>query len=384
MTSLAWNCGPNASGYGGTRTYHRITCAIEDAGFEIRDCLTWLYAKGFPKSANVSKLLDRAAGAERPVIGTQVLTGNAAVSLKDKGGTYGVQVGVVPPKTVNLTGPATDLAKEWDGYGTALKPAWEPIILARKPLDGTIVQNVTRWGCGALNIDGTRVKGLKRTPGYVTAEKSVFEPTSFGMRGHTEGMRGHTEVDINEGRWPANLILDEEAGSILDRTVGQSKSTKFRENVADGAVLPFSKRTAGGYSDSGGPSRFFFSSKVSTKEREAGCALLPMKSAGDMTDREEDTAGLESPRAGAGRTGGARNHHPTLKPISLTEYIARLIMPPCQDSMLLVPFSGAGSEVIGALKAGWSIVVGIEREEEYVAISRARISHHVPESIEEK
>src|ERR1700683_3430759 len=136
--------------FGGSRTYHRIAVAIEDAGFEIRDSLCWLYGKGFPKSQNVSKALDASVGAGRPVTGQTTLKGNAAVSLKDKGGTYGVQVGTVAPKVVNVTGPATDAAKQWDGYGTALKPGWEPVILARKPLIGTMVENVTAHGVGAI------------------------------------------------------------------------------------------------------------------------------------------------------------------------------------------------------------------------------------------
>jgi len=144
--------------FGGARTFHRIATAIEDAGFELRDCLCWLYGKGFPKSLNVGLALDKAAGAERPIIGERTLTGNAAISTAEKGGTFGVQVGSIPAKVVNVTGPATALAQQWDGYGTALKPGWEPIILARKPLDGTVAANVTRWGTGALAIDACRLE----------------------------------------------------------------------------------------------------------------------------------------------------------------------------------------------------------------------------------
>ena len=166
---------------------------------------------------------------------------------------------------------------------------------------------------------------------------------------------------------------------LLDESTAPTTSTPYRANEATGAVLPLTKRTAGGYADAGGPSRFFYCSKVSTKERAAGCEGLALRSAGEVTDREDGSDGLESPRAGAGRTGGARNHHPTLKPISLTTWLARLIMPPT-PGVILVPFAGAGSEMIGALKAGWGGVFGIEREVDYVAIAAARLRHWCPES----
>jgi hypothetical protein len=441
--------------------------------------------------------------------------------LKDKGGTYGVQVGTVPPKEVPVTAPATELAQQWDGYGTALKPGWEPIVLARKPLDGTMVENVKRWGVGALAIDACRIEAQGRPLIASKAEPSV---TAYG-----NGLNGSRAVGTtDEGRWPANLLLDEEAGALLDETVGNRPSQPYRENTATGAVLPMSKRTAGGFAEKGGPSRFFFSAKVSTKEREAGCDVverveftfrwdnedrkavllvdtavspprvidvsgmsssnasewsttlfgsgttvpfrradkfitrtktnstieaktwsylvrwntsestadvnceteyggspapcadnskssvestgtssestpltagvvpvtcvelfarsksvevviseaLPKRTAGEVCERDDDAVGLDSPRARAGRGSGARCHHPTMKPIALCEYLARLIMPP-NPGAILVPFAGSGSEMIGALKAGWPAVVGIERESEYVEIAKCRLAHHI-------
>lgn len=328
--------------FGGSRTYHRLACGIEDAGFELRDCLMWLYGKGFPKSQNVRDAIVKAEGPSGFLM------------------------------------PDSEIQK-WDGWGTALKPAHEPIVLARKPLAGTMAVNVAKWGVGGLAIDACRI--------------------------------GNDVVQINKyqdnaGRWPANLILDEEAAALLDAEAGDRPSVPYRANTATGAVLPMTARTAGGYADGGGPSRFFYCSKVSTKEREAGCEGLALRSAGEVTDREdicgtcrgvgwldhpEDkcptcsgsgrvrTAGLDNPRAGAGRTGGARNHHPTLKPLSLTTWLARLICPP-SPGVILVPFAGAGSEMIGALRAGWGGVFGIERESEYVEIARARLRHWCPES----
>lgn len=355
--------------FGGTRTFHRLACAIEDAGFEIRDCLTWLYAKGFPKSQDIALAIDKAAGAEREVVGMRVLTGNAAVSLKDKGA------------------PATELAKIWDGWGTALKPGWEPIILARKPLAGKMAENVARWGVGGLAIDACRLGDES-----ITINRWADGSKPFG------GGAGHPYAPHeSRGRWPPNVLLDEGAAEILDVEVGPRISGKavrcngggnqIMTGIGGVAYKPKPPMPNAGFLDGKtNPSRFFFTAKVSTKEREAGCEHLPKKSAGEVTEREDDTDGLNSPRAGAGRTGGARNHHPTLKLISLTTWLATLIKPPSPGA-ILVPFSGAGSEMIGCLKAGWDAVVGIERDLDdegksagYINIAQARLRHWCPES----
>jgi hypothetical protein len=377
--------------FGGSRMYHRLAVNVEDAGFELRDQLMWLYAKGFPKSQNIGLAIDKAAGAVRPITGTRVLTGNAAVSLKDKGGTFGVQVGTVPAKTVNTTGPATELAQSWDGYGTALKPAHEPIVLARKPLDGTMVQNVARWGVGGLAIDACRIGG-----------ESTKRISNAGTNGDGYGMGKHFHVNGSDaGRWPANLLLshgddcvqlddvwhcgEDCAVRILDEEIGPRKSGvvvrvnggggQIMSGLGDNAYKPKPSLPNLGYMDGKtNPSRFFFCAKVSTKEREAGCEALPLRSAGEVTDSNEDDDQLDCPRTGAGRTGGARNHQPTLKPISLTTWLARLIKPP-RPGTLLVPFAGAGSEMIGAILAGWSHVTGIEQDAEYCEIARARIAY---------
>lgn len=360
--------------FGGARTSHRMTCNIEDAGFEIRDVLMWLYGKGFPKSLNVGLAIDKAAGATREVVGTRTLTGNAAYVEGGHGFAEMAQgKRTTGSKAVDVTAPATPLAKQWDGYGTALKPAYEPIILARKPLDGTVAANVAKWGTGALAIDACRIDGAGDKPTFVRSGGESANAYGDGLnRSNRTGDR------TDEGRWPANLLLDEDAGAELDASVAPTKSVPYRENAPpEGAVLPLKARTAGGYADAGGPSRFFYCAKVSTKEREAGCAALPQRTAGEMTESAEDGARLESPRTGAGRTGGARNHHPTLKPIALTRWLASLVKPPTEGAQLLVPYSGAGSEMIGALLAGWPLVFGIEGEAEYVEIANARIADWV-------
>jgi site-specific DNA-methyltransferase (adenine-specific) len=369
--------------FGGARTFHRIATAIEDAGFELRDCLMWMYGKGFPKSLNVGLALDKAVGAVRPVVGERTLTGNAAISTKEKGGTYGVQVGSIPPKVVNVTAAASPLAQQWDGYGTALKPGWEPIILARKPLEGTVAENVTKWGVGALAIDSCRIGGEKM-PKTRSGGQLVSQNTAM-----TGGNYNRIDAGEADGRWPPNVALDEEAAELLDATVGRRKSTltgradpsvshphngtkASSPHLVYGEGLQTPKSRV--YADDGGPSRFFYCAKVSTKEREYGCEELPKRSAGEVTDREEDSAGLAPPRSGAGRTGGARNHHPTLKPLALTRWLASLIKPPTTDAVLLIPYCGAGSEIIGALQAGWPMVFGIEGEADYAQIAEARIA----------
>lgn len=376
--------------FGGARTFHRIAVGIEDAGFELRDVLMWLYGKGFPKSQNVGLAIDKAAGATRQVVGES----RTRLQLEDHkenahGGWSGKEK--TPRGGVPLTAPATDLAQQWDGYGTALKPAYEPIILARKPLAGTMAENVTAWGCGGLAIDACRVgedgatRKVQARPGVCVhcganapyTDRTECEACADKARSKTaygHGLNGGRIEALASGRWPANLLLDAASAEALDASVAPTKSVPFKANVADGAVLPMSTRTAGGYEDAGGPSRFFYCAKVSTKEREHGCAGLPHRSAGAVTDREDESAGLESPRAAGAPSAGARNHHPTLKPISLTKWLASLIKPPTAGAKLLVPFSGAGSEMIGALQAGWPLVLGIEGEAEYIAIAHARIA----------
>jgi DNA modification methylase len=302
---------------GGTRTYHRLVLAMEDAGAEIRDQLAWMYGSGFPKSQNPIR-----SGA----------------------------------------------GSEWDGYGTALKPAHEPIVLARKPLAGTLAANIAAHGCGPLAIDACRVRDEVSPERVAGKGRAVYSHEGLGI------------TPERTGRWPANVILDEEAGAALDAQSGQSTSTAAPrhngayQSVAKGADA--ARVSTAGYNDSGGASRFFYCAKASRSEREAGLDDLELVAAHDIIKRAKGSAGMRSPRAGAGRTSnGRRNVHLTVKPIALTRYLSRLIQPAGVGGRILVPFSGVGSEVIGALLEGWGEVVGVERESEYVRIARARIAH---------
>jgi hypothetical protein len=241
---------------------------------------------------------------------------------------------------LDITAPATDAAKQWSGWGTALKPAHEPIILARKPLDGTVIANVLTHGTGSLNIDGCRIDGEEYK---ISNYKSIGEHgcISRTAEGSHAGESYETRT-ATQGRWPANVIFDEEAGAALD-------------------------------SQAEGTSRFFYCAKTSASEREAGLDHLPKKSAGELTDRNDGTDGLKSPRAGAGRTSDGRaNVHPTVKPISLMRYLCKLITPP--GGIVIDPFAGSGTTGCAAALEDFNFI-GFEKEAEYAKIAEARIAH---------
>lgn len=410
---------PGAMGlhFGGTRMWHRLACNLEEAGFELRDTVMWLYGSGFPKSHNISKAVDKQDAAdlrrERQlrftawVRGTALTRPKAEQVLRDAGlisinGTMaghffaateagqpaiatraifealrphfgcevpawveqlvdertvesenfkkrevvghqdGTLLAVAPGQdndraqtTLAITAPATAAAKQWDGWGTALKPAWEPALLVQKPLAGTFANNALTHGCGGLNIDGCRVGDREKQ--QFTGKRRV---SSFG--GEAQDYKNDrffeaSNEPLPSGRFPANLILDEEAGKAL-----------------------------------GDAQRFFYTAKVSTKERNAGLA--------DFADKDWAADGACVPERENRPFNPSKNNHPTLKPIALTEYLARLLLVPARKDgaprRLLVPFSGAGSEMIGALKAGWDEVWGIELDGDFVRIACARIEHH--------
>ncbi len=332
--------------FGGTRTFHRLTCAIEDAGFEIRDCLMWLYGSGFPKSLDISKALDKAAGAKREVVGRRSQPDIRGDSYQNR--QRHSKIGNVE---ILDTVPATELAQRWNGWGSSLKPAWEPIVLAMKPLDGTFAQNVLRHGVGGMNIDGSRIgigKGGRRD-GEKTADKRYTDRGSTNFA-PTPGPRGGDA----KGRWPANLLLDEESGAMLDHQSGITKSGAMRRQVG-----PYPGENATGFlrghsgphnqhGDSGGASRFFYCAKAGKRDRTCD--------------------------------GRVENSHPTVKPRSLMEYLCRLVTPP-GGGAILDPFMGSGSTGIGALATG-NRFVGIELEPESFETACRRIevvSQTIPE-----
>lgn len=354
--------------FGGTRTYHRLAVAIEDGGFEIRDQIQWLYGSGFPKSHDVSKAIDREAGAAREVVGidTSKLRPNRNKYLL--AGQAGGGGKLKADNGATVSAPATDAAKTWAGWGSALKPANEPIVLARKPLsEKTLAKNVLKWGTGGLNIDASRIDGAPRTThkdgNKITNSQGMFTMGQSGFR-----------PDTPAGRFPANLILDEHASALLDAQSGVSKSPdkpiKRKATWGTKGIYGSAEnQETAEYGDSGGASRFFYCAKSSKSERNFGLEGMPQIKVQDYADgtkrklarHSEDETHPNLPRA---------NHHPTVKPIRLMEYLIRLVTPP--GGTVLDPFAGSGSTLVAAKRLGFSFV-GIERELEYVEIIRRRV-----------
>ncbi len=335
--------GAHLLAFGGTRTFHRLAVAIEDAGWELRDCVMWVYGTGFPKSHDVSKAIDKAAGAER---------------------------------------------EQWQGWGTALKPAWEPIIVARKPLDGTVAANVLAHGTGGINVDACRVEvdaaDAKAWSGRAQA------PSSVGMKNISSEVYGEgfkrNYAGPERGRWPANLIHD---GS--DEVVGlfpkqkspgnyKSKTTSVPGQNGTMGKWPTKKERHYGHGDSGSAARFFYCAKASKADRDEGCEgleehnsqrlRLPAQESIDHDGRPHQTSGAERYRP-------RRNTHPTVKPTALMRYLCRLVTPP--GGLILDPFMGSSSTGKGAGLEGFRFV-GIELDPEdkgFLDIARARITHAI-------
>ena len=307
--------------FGGTRMYHRLAAGIEDAGFEIRDTLMWLYGSGFPKSHN----------------------------LKD----------------------------EWQGWGTALQPAVEPLVMARKPLIGTVAENVLTHSTGALNIDASRI-GTEKRP-LLDARNTVI-PSQFGS------MQGSKAIgETNLGRWPANILLDEAAAALLDEQSGVQKDgvavkrngSNFETNIYQSGIGKMPVGTPdSGYGGAGGASRFFYVAKASRSERNKGLEGLEQKDTqkwnGEVGKRgvgDYYPDGTLRPRT------PERNIHPTVKPVQLMRYLIRLVTP--KGGTVLDPFLGSGTTAVAAIEEGvaW---IGCEREPEYLEIIEARVAAAQP------
>ena len=335
--------------FGGSRTYHRLACAIEDAGFEIRDQIMWVYGSGFPKSLNVSKAIDKGAGAERKII--------SSIYRGDRAGTSAGIMGVPVPRTDVVTAPSTDAAKQWDGWGTALKPAHEPIVLARKPLDGTVANNVLTHGVGALNIDATRV-----------GNETVTTTNGKGFAGSFEGGINNNGGTQHVGRWPANFIHDG-SDEVLE-LFPDSKAGKPRSDRGTGGIWSRSSGVPCGaqYGDDGSAARFFYCAKASRSERNTGLDHLQPQRHSDRPS--DDLPGGDNPR---NRTNTPQtNFHPTVKPLALIHYLIELVTP--SGGTILDPFLGSGTTAVAATQLGhpW---IGCELTEDYWPIIEARVAH---------
>lgn len=362
--------------FGGSRTWHRIAVAIEDAGFEVRDSIAWLYGSGFPKGLDVSKAIDKAAGAEREVIGERTSPKgiSGAESRSDTAaGAYGGEA-----KLIDITAPATDDAKKWQGWNTALKPAFEPIVVARKPLTGTVAANVLEWGTGGLNIDGTRIGAEGGT------RKGEVGRGSATQNAYGTGLNGGTVVPLNAGRWPANVILDEYTAELLDEQSGERAPGAFPKsaNVKSGehydggwGAVSRDKRVT---MDKGGASRFFYVAKASKRDRNEGLDQLAEREIGAKGNGLARTCatcsasvldGCQCPdRTFVNPT--RKNFHPTVKPTTLMRYLVKLVTPP--GGTVLDPFTGSGSTGKAAILEGFQFI-GIELTEDYLPIIEGRL-----------
>lgn len=323
--------------FGGTRTYHRMVVAIEDAGFEIRDQIQWIYGSGFPKSHNVSKAIAKLNGEELVTV-SEGRSGSSSRAYQSE------------EKTTAGKYKITKANNEWNGWGSALKPANEPIVLARKPLEKglTVAQNVLKYGTGAINVDGCRIEAED----LAELQQNWNRDQSKTMEDDREVYGKFNAIDLRnrapQGRWPSNCVFDEEAAAVLDEQSGVLKqgiagnnSRPFGDGKIFGTAKEFKPNNSTTYEceKPSGASRFFYVAKASKRERNAG---------------------LE----------GIANGHPTVKPTKLMTYLCRLITPP--GGTVLDPFCGSGSTGVAALKEGFKFI-GIEREEQYVEIAKKRV-----------
>ncbi len=343
--------------FAGTRTYDWMVMAVRLAGFEIRDMIAWLYGSGFPKSLDISKAIDKSMGAKREVVGKHQQPAKSIYT----------QAQVEMSKDVNITAPSTEEAKQWQGWGTSLKPALEPIVMARKPLAGTVAQNVLKHGVGGINIDECRVDFENGENTLRPLGKSAYQKGSGMVNG---GIAGTHEVKFeiggnsDKGRFPANVIHDgsEEVVSLFP----ESKAGEYKgEGTKSGGIWSESTGQPAGreYGDSGSASRFFYTAKASKEERNFG-----------LYDFEKDvvTDGRTKPIDNAFNRGKTKrkNTHPTVKPIDLMRYLVRLVTP--KNGICLDPYLGSGTTAIACEmeKFSW---IGIELMPEYAEIAKARI-----------
>ena len=356
--------------FSGSRTYHRMAVAIEDAGFEIRDQIMWVYGSGFPKSHNIAKAIQKADGVE-PVGFKE--NENAAFYGTGSGGQYN-------PTPRQLFMPPTEgVAAEWDGWGTALKPAHEPMVLARKALIGTVANNVLTHGTGGLNIDGSRVssgdsfEGMKGFASMkLNARRNGETEEEWKIRCESGPEQQESLRKLQElGRWPANFIhdgSDEVVALFPDTKSGflNQASVKADDRIYGGGFGNGKTNPRTFEANSGSAARFFYCAKASKRDRNEGLDGFEAKR--DHDGRKDGGVGGDNPR---NRTNNAKlNHHPTVKPTTLMQYLVRLVTPP--NGTVLDPFMGSGSTGKACAYEGFDFI-GIDQSAEYVAIAQARI-----------
>ena len=376
--------------FAGSRTYHRMAVRVEDAGFEIRDQIMWIYGSGFPKSHNIGKSVDKLLGNEREAVGHYTHPNGSKPRNAKSGFTSKSEIYHNDEK-YGIDGDKNRITTKgnspYEGWGTALKPAHEPIVMARKPLsEKTVVNNVLEWGTGGINIDESRI-GVESTDDI------------FAKNPHTKGGYGHGNASIygksngsenynpSVGRFPANIILDKEAGKILDEQTGELSTVGSPKKIDNSKTSIFGAGVPGFqmYGDKGGASRFFYCPKTSKKDRNEGLDEFEDKyyAAGNQAKAELKRGNVEfnankgkgsDERHNHNQVGVSKNNHPTVKPTDLMLYLIRLVTP--KGGTTLDPFMGSGSTGKAAIRGGFDFV-GIEREEEYMEIAEARIQYEI-------
>jgi len=357
--------------FAGTRTQHRMAVRIEDAGFEIRDMIAWVYGSGFPKSLNIGKVVDKLQGNEREVTGTKeqpLMTNHYGKGLHNER----------PVKELEDTKGNSP----WEGWGTALKPALEPITVARKPLsEKSVAENCLKWGVGGINIDGCRVGTEEmgggtmpdlRDVGAMSKEAIGIDKLSCGQNPRPALRK---EQPTYNGRFPANLIhdgSDEVVGLFPNsKSAGEYKKDKLNTFIPEEAMFPLGYQTNAYAGESGSASRFFYCAKASKRERNKGCEGLE--------EKEEVYPGINTFDENGNRLRAdgsvipplkSKNNHPTVKPIALMEYLVKLVSK--EGAVVLDPFAGSGSTLLACKKLNRQYI-GIEREEDYVKIIKARL-----------
>ena len=323
--------------FGGTRTYHRMVCAIEDAGFEVRDCIMWVYFDGFPKSHNISKAIDRKSGEKGEVVGVGRNFGGTQNKKYDRNTyhEYGAEW--------EVTVPVTEQAKRWKGWGTAIKPCYEPVVLMRKRPEGTCADNVLKYGTGGLNIDGCRVDGAPRTTHKFANFTGNSSPDAmFPMK--------NIQTEIPTGRWPANLIHDGSPEVVELFPLQEQGGDSFGESMAR---------------------LLYCVPKPCKAERDEGLDGFRVATGGERAGgRQEGSAGMATAYTGTNSPG--RNTHVSVKPVALLRYLVKLVTPP--DGLVFDPFAGSGTTGKAAALEGFRFV-GCEIEEEYAKIAQARIDY---------
>lgn len=426
--------GAHMLAFGGCRTYHRLACAIEDAGWEIRECIMWVFSQGFPKSMNISKMIDKMGGGEGMSQNDRINFAKELRACRETKGITRTEMALWFPQYTEVTKnwervddgfrvpneidydllvtrlgitkswklkvkaedkrrmfsedkadrrqdgtvfglghsgkeweATTALAKQWEGFGTSLKPAYEPILLCRKPLVGTVVQNVLQYGTGGINIDACRVPTEETVTNH---SRSADAAVSKGKYGDSQEQETHQTDGQKRGRFPSNFIHDnsEEVVSLFPNSktnrIEKPSNCSVDGNTSFEAMR--GNRPARGYNGEGSAARFFYCAKASKKDRDENLEGFEEKNCGMMEDDNYDI----KTGSGNSRDTKRKNTHPTVKPTSLCRYLCKMICP--KNGIILDPFMGSGSTGKAAMLEGFKFI-GIELEKDYMEIAKARI-----------